>query len=44
MSIAVAFFALVGIPGSGTSPRSVEVKRLAPFAVLSGGVVLAIAN
>lgn len=37
-------FTLVGIPGGGPSPRSVEVEGPASLAVPTGGVVPALAD
>lgn len=43
MFVAVTRFAFVRIANSGPGPGPVEMERLAPFAVSSGGVVLAVA-
>lgn len=44
MTVAIALFAFVGVFGGGSSPRPVEVERLASLAVPSGGVVLTLAR
>lgn len=44
VEVAVALFALVGVPRSGPGPGSVEVERPTPLAISTGGVVLALAD